>query len=244
MTHVTASAVPPQDSPDTIEYADVLRKSDELWQPIKEAIAAIMYRLTNDFLENGALHGETLIDIASRSGQCTSDLIRAAFFLERRNVISLTWDAPNIEGCRCDACLCRQAWIKFPYDHAADESAILADREREREAAVRRAQQIAARAPSQLRSGEGVVYLIRSGPRHKIGITTNLNRRIDQLKAQAPYPLEVVHTASGKRYAQMESQLHRAYEDCRVHGEWFELDPDQVAAVIESMNEWAAKGGD
>src|SRR5713226_4057437 len=39
----------------------------------------------------------------------------------------------------------------------------------------------------------GHVYLLRSGPHYKIGMTRDLDSRLDQIKLQLPWPVEVVH---------------------------------------------------
>ena len=236
------------ENPHNIHHGEVLRKADELREPLRFGIGVIVNELATRFAKSGVEHGDVLLDIVSGYRVCLDEAWEAAKFLAARGVIELRDEGQTDDDCQCAPCCCRRNWVQFPYDLSVDYELLKLERqqEAERRRAVERAKQIANehRTAKYLRSGEGIVYLIRTGPRHKIGITTHLQRRIDQLKAQAPFPLEVVHTATGKRYAQMESQLHRAYQSCRVHGEWFDLSPDQVAAVIESMNEWAAKGGD
>ena len=57
----------------------------------------------------------------------------------------------------------------------------------------------------------GIVYLIRNGDLHKIGTTTNLQRRMKQLK-----PDEIVKTLETTKFRAIEKELHRKYKDVRL----------------------------
>ena len=85
----------------------------------------------------------------------------------------------------------------------------------------------------------GVVYLVRSAGRYKIGITTNVERRMRQLNGQqSAYPVELVATAEGFGYREFERSIHVRQDASRVYGEWFAFVPDDVATTIELMEEW------
>jgi hypothetical protein len=85
----------------------------------------------------------------------------------------------------------------------------------------------------------GSVYLLRCHNRYKIGISRQLETRVNQLcNIQSPYPVELLHHVTGTDYRAFEKQLHDKYQSDRVHGEWFSLDSEQVESLIAEMNEW------
>lgn len=88
-----------------------------------------------------------------------------------------------------------------------------------------------------LQDTRGYVYLMRSGDRHKIGITSDIDRRLAQIGKQSPYPMEVVHTIRSPYPKSVETRLHELYKRARVHGEWFAFSDDDIPGVIEAMND-------
>ena len=55
----------------------------------------------------------------------------------------------------------------------------------------------------------------------KIGITSNLVRRINSLQTGYPYELECIHYFNGA--AKLESQIHKELKDHHIRGEWFDF---------------------
>lgn len=105
----------------------------------------------------------------------------------------------------------------------------------------RKFRQVERDVPKRARRNVGYVYLMMAGPRYKIGITTSLQRRLSQLNSgQAPFPVEVVHAVHCSDYQSLEKDLHRAHWWSKEHGEWFAFKPEEIAAVIEAMNEWSS----
>lgn len=78
---------------------------------------------------------------------------------------------------------------------------------------------------------DGVVYFIRSGDAVKIGKTTNLARRRQQISAPNA---ELMATEPG--YTRRERQLHRRFAIHRINGEWFLLAPP-LTAYINALRE-------
>ena len=104
----------------------------------------------------------------------------------------------------------------------ADVAAILGSaRPRAITAAPRRAA-----APS-----DGFVYLIRSGPHHKIGRGSELERRVKQIRVALPDAAVLEHSIRTDDPAGIEAYWHRRFADRRANGEWFKLTPADVAAV-------------
>ncbi len=74
---------------------------------------------------------------------------------------------------------------------------------------------------------DGFVYLalLRIGAerRYKIGKTTLVERRLDQLKIQLPEDLELIHVIRTDDIDGIESYWHARFAEKRAKGEWFRL---------------------
>ena len=80
------------------------------------------------------------------------------------------------------------------------------------------------------------VYLIRCSdlPYYKIGLTTNLLERLEALQTANPLPLTIVCTCGFSSFGaarRAECDCHRTLAKERMHGEWFQLTPEQVAQL-------------
>lgn len=74
----------------------------------------------------------------------------------------------------------------------------------------------------------GLVYMLQVGQHFKIGMTTNLDKRLTQIKLQLPLPATLVHTIKAANPSQVESHWHRRFASLRLNGEWFALSPTEV----------------
>ena len=79
-------------------------------------------------------------------------------------------------------------------------------------------------------SGDGYVYLIKSGRFHKIGRTNALGRREYELAIQLPEQAKTVHHIKTDDPEGIEAYWHRRFEVKRKNGEWFELSVADVSA--------------
>ena len=77
-----------------------------------------------------------------------------------------------------------------------------------------------------------ILYILQNGEtdQYKIGVTNNLNRRLQQLQAGCPFELKIVKIwthYNRKVIEKYERVLHRYYTKCgcriRENGEWFIL---------------------
>ncbi len=75
------------------------------------------------------------------------------------------------------------------------------------------------------RANQGCVYLVHATGtnRYKIGRSTNLAFRLDQLRGQSPYPLTCLEWFWSPDAIADEKALHAEVKFSRVYGEWFEL---------------------
>lgn len=86
------------------------------------------------------------------------------------------------------------------------------------------------------------VYLIgnETNTLVKIGRSVDVQGRLAGLQAGSPVPLTLLWQTLGG--AELETALHRWFESCRAHGEWFDFPAgDAVACVVQALPEVAAE---
>ena len=77
----------------------------------------------------------------------------------------------------------------------------------------------------------GYVYLMRDDSGlFKIGATSNLTKRLEQLKSANP-SLQLLLFGERLEPMVLERQLHEHFADKRVHGEWFKLEETDIALL-------------
>lgn len=86
------------------------------------------------------------------------------------------------------------------------------------------------------------VYFIAGADLTKIGRSSQIDKRMRDLQAMSPVPLELVMTISSDRFPSLvvETWLHEAFAEWRKHGEWFSLPPhweEIVAATLDEIGE-------
>jgi len=80
------------------------------------------------------------------------------------------------------------------------------------------------------------VYIIASEVDiYKIGVTSNIKRRMYDLDCGSPYALTLVALAESEDAYAAERELHARYGRRRVSGEWFELDDAEVYDICEYL---------
>lgn len=88
------------------------------------------------------------------------------------------------------------------------------------------------------RAGAPVVYILAehlSAPLCKIGLTTNLARRLSALRTASPLHLRVICTwdmPSLEEASRLERILLDSFRSYRVRGEWFKIAPDKLLKMF------------
>ena len=81
------------------------------------------------------------------------------------------------------------------------------------------------------------LYLIyaRDVGRVKIGLSNDPTKRLKQLQTGSPVELELFAFKNYQNAHVKESELHQRFQNKRVHGEWFELEP---LDYIDLLKKW------
>lgn len=79
---------------------------------------------------------------------------------------------------------------------------------------------------------DGWVYLVEGAGLYKIGVTVDLENRMNGLQAQSPVRLRLIHSIKSRRYREVEKYFHRVFENTRKHYEWFALFDSDVRQIM------------
>ena len=78
----------------------------------------------------------------------------------------------------------------------------------------------------------GYVYLVSAyNGLYKIGKTNDIEKRFRGLETMSPVPLKLIHAIETITPLKLEAKLHKKYDHCRAHGEWFMLSKDEVVEI-------------
>lgn len=77
------------------------------------------------------------------------------------------------------------------------------------------------------------LYCIKSGPYFKVGITSDLDKRMSTIQAHNPFRLTAVFCKKMlKRHVRfVEMEIHKALAPWHHHGEWFTAPLDEIKAA-------------
>lgn len=93
------------------------------------------------------------------------------------------------------------------------------------------ARAVAAFAPRRFpKHAFSVVYFARAGGLVKIGVASDLSRRVRALRAGSPVALEIIAYGVGTR--EREQTIHRHFAASRRHNEWFEPTLELVTVML------------
>ena len=82
------------------------------------------------------------------------------------------------------------------------------------------------------RKTPGHVYLIvAENGLHKIGRAKRIDERVTHLGIKVPMQIDLVHSIESTDYVWAETFLHDRFHDKREHGEWFDLDVQDVQYI-------------
>ena len=76
---------------------------------------------------------------------------------------------------------------------------------------------------------KGGVYMVKAGPYYKIGKAEDFDKRLKQIQALHPEPVEVVHKIYTYEATKTEKEWHSRFANQRRNNEWFDLADSDVA---------------
>lgn len=123
------------------------------------------------------------------------------------------------------------------YERLSEDDLALIDEYASEEMIDRMMQAVSAsrapKPPKKPRKKPGYVYLAYCETGHyKIGRSKGPRDRIKALDTKMPVKIELLHSFPADDYVKAEEGLHRAFEDKRVNGEWFDLEKEDLRALM------------
>jgi hypothetical protein len=82
-----------------------------------------------------------------------------------------------------------------------------------------------------------IVYVMRVRQFYKIGYTTDIRKRYNDISVSNPFKVTLMITIVSEAAQLLESQLHERFAAKRVRGEWFRLDEEDLAFLRELARE-------
>jgi len=73
------------------------------------------------------------------------------------------------------------------------------------------------------------VYFIEAGEFIKIGYSSNVGKRMDELSTGCPHDFKLLHDTPGDR--ELEADMHKRFRHLRARQEWFRKDPELLAYI-------------
>ena len=90
----------------------------------------------------------------------------------------------------------------------------------------------------ELEKMKGFVYLMRSGNGYyKIGVSKDVERRLNDLRRQFPISIEIIHYFRSYNYISAERFLHEKFSSKRLEYEWFELSAKDVEWITSLQDD-------
>lgn len=87
--------------------------------------------------------------------------------------------------------------------------------------------------------GKVLLYVVRSGTLHKVGVTSHFTARLGTLQGSSPLPVipRLVRYIPHDRRLVIEKDVHIELAAHRSHGEWFSADFASIKAAVDLVLE-------
>jgi hypothetical protein len=82
------------------------------------------------------------------------------------------------------------------------------------------------------KSNIGYIYVIQCANAYKIGITCSPKNRIKTYKTENPFKIKVIIMEKVSDYSDLETYLHQICSHKNIHGEWFNLNKEELRIVL------------
>ena len=91
---------------------------------------------------------------------------------------------------------------------------------------------------------DGFLYFIKlkGFDIYKIGVTSNLKRRLYDIDSNSPFGVKLIDSFFFKNVYEMEEMIHDNLKGNNVRKEWFKLDSDYLKVIIDQVGELSKEG--
>lgn len=80
---------------------------------------------------------------------------------------------------------------------------------------------------------KGYIYIIGNKEKkvYKIGLSQQPRERYKAFKTKLPFEIEIIHQIGADNMTKAEQKLHKYFYEKKTHGEWFELDEQDISFI-------------
>ena len=91
---------------------------------------------------------------------------------------------------------------------------------------------------------DGFLYFIKlkGFDIYKIGVTSNLKRRLYDIDSNSPFGVKLIDSFFFKNVYEMEEMIHDNLKGNNVRKDWFKLDSDYLKVIIDQVGELSKEG--
>ena len=76
------------------------------------------------------------------------------------------------------------------------------------------------------------VYIIKCGGYFKIGVASDLPRRLSSIRCSNPFPIALYGARITSKPKKIESEIHRRLNKYHIHGEWFKVPKEELHSLM------------
>lgn len=91
---------------------------------------------------------------------------------------------------------------------------------------------------------DGFLYFIKlkGFDIYKIGVTSNLKRRLYDIDSNSPFGVKLIDSFFFKNVYEMEEMIHDNLKGNNLRKEWFKIDSDYLKVIIDQVGELSKEG--
>ena len=78
------------------------------------------------------------------------------------------------------------------------------------------------------------VYIMKCLGVYKIGWTSDIFNRLNEIRKCNPYPVTLIHLFISEKPKTAETELHKRFRDKHIHDEWYDLSEEDVCSIKDN----------
>ena len=201
--------------------------------------------MTNQIAQLNDSQTMTTPEIAELTGKRHDNVMRVAKMLAERGIICATQieERYNNNNLRKIYRLTKTESINLVANLSPEFTAAIIKRwhELETESLMEMIDRLAITQCSFKREQPHFVYLISDGDYIKIGVTNDIDQRVQSLQTGNPNQLTILTCIPCENARYIEGMLHGVFDDFKMQGEWFNLSESQIKIAVEKINKYRLK---